>query len=215
MRLIGLTGSIGMGKSTALRFFAAEGCAVWDADAAVHRLYGPAGAAVEAVERLFPGTTSPVSGVDRERLAERLRAEPDGFARLEAVVHPLVRQDREAFLAAAEADGFAVAVVDVPLLFETGGDGEVEAVVVVSAPAEVQRARVLARPGMTDERFEQILTRQLPDADKRARADFVVETDGLLSESHDQVRAILKALSIPDWHSRRDGTLHRPTERGE
>ena len=215
MIVLGLTGSIGMGKSTVLRFFAEAGCAIWDADAAVHRLYAPAGAAVEAVERLFPGTTSPDGGVDRGRLAERLRAEPDGFSRLEAAVHPLVRQDREAFLAVAEADGFAVAVVDIPLLFETGAEVEVDAVVVVSAPAEVQRARVLARPGMTVERFEQILARQLPDAEKRARADFIVETAGSLRESRDRVRVILEALSTPEWRARRAGPLHRPTERGE
>ena len=215
MRVIGLTGSIGMGKSTVLKFFAEDGCATWDADAAVHRLYGPAGAAVEAVEALFPGVSTHDKGIDRARLAERLRAEPGGFPGLEAAVHPLVRADREAWLATAREQQAKIAVVDVPLLLETGGDTEVDVVVVVSAPEEVQRRRVLARPGMTEARFNQILARQMPDADKRRRADFIIETDGSLDDTRDQVRAVLWRLSTPDWRSRRPGALHRPDERRE
>ncbi|MBN8551522.1 MAG: dephospho-CoA kinase [Caulobacterales bacterium] len=215
MILIGLTGSIGMGKSTVLRFFADQGCAVWDADTAVHRLYAPGGAAVEGVETLFPGTTSAASGVDRGALADRLRRAPDGFAQLEALVHPLVRRDRETFLSEAREQATQIAVVDVPLLFETGAEAQVDVVVVVSAPAAIQRQRVLARPGMTVERFEQILARQLPDADKRARADFIIETGGSLDDTRQEVASILWRLSTPEWQARRSGTLHRPDERGE
>jgi len=215
MKVIGLTGSIGMGKSTTLRLFEAEGCAVWDADAAVHRLYGPGGAAVEAVQALFPGVAMPDGGIDRPQLAQRLRAAPEGFSQLEAVVHPLVRADRAAWLAKAEAQGVAVAVVDVPLLFETGADAEVDVVVVVSAPAEIQKRRVLARPGMTQARFEQIMARQTPDADKRARADFVIETGATIEEAHEQVRAVLWRLSTSHQLSLGPNALHRPDERGE
>jgi dephospho-CoA kinase len=215
MIVIGLTGSIGMGKSTVLGFFADEGCAVWDADAAVHRLYGPGGAAVAGVEDLFAGTTSPDGGVDRRALAEYLRAAPEGFAKLEALVHPLVRRDRAAFLATARDQGTEVAVVDVPLLFETGAEAEVDVVVVVSAPVAIQRQRVLSRPGMSAARFEQILARQMPDQDKRVRADFVIATDGTLEDSRAEVKAVLWRLSTPEWQARRAGTLHRPDEPGE
>lgn len=215
MRTIGLTGSIGMGKSATLRLFAEEGCAVWDADAAVHRLYAPGGAGVEPVEAAFPGVTSPAGAVDRALLADRLSMDPAGFARLETIVHPLVKQDREAWLETARTEGRRFAVVDVPLLFETGGDAQVEAVVVVSAPADEQRRRVLARPGMTAERFEQILGRQLPDADKRHRADFVIDTGHGVETARRQVREVLAILSTSAWRSRRPGALHTGAERGE
>lgn len=215
MKVIGLTGSIGMGKSTTLRLFAEEGCAVWDADAAVHRLYGPGGAAVAPVEALFPGVISSGGGIDRHQLAERLRRDPGGFRELEAIVHPLVRADREGWLEQVRAAGSALAVVDVPLLFETGGDAGVDAVVVVSTSPEEQRRRVLARPGMTEARFEQILARQTPDEDKRARADFVIDTGGTVEEARDQVRVILWRLSTPDWRTQRPGALHTADEPGE
>ena len=215
MRIIGLTGSIGMGKSTTLRLFAEAGCATWDADAAVHRLYAPGGAAVGPVEALFPGVTSEAGGVDRAALFERLQTDPDGFQRLEAVVHPLVRADREAWLAAAHAENRAFAVVDVPLLFETNAHDQVEVVVVVSAPAHDQRRRVLARRGMTAERFEQILARQTSDEEKRRRADFVVETGHGVETARRQVGEILALLSTPGWRSRRPDALHRLAEPGE
>lgn len=215
MKVIGLTGSIGMGKSTVLAMFAQAGCATWDADAAVHRLYAPAGAAVAAVEALFPGVRGADGGIDRTRLAQALAEHPDGFSRLEAAVHPLVRQDRDAFVQRAQTEGLDAAVVDIPLLFETGADAEMDAVVVVSAPADVQRRRVLARAGMTEDRLEQILARQLPDADKRARADFVIDTGGTLEEAQAQVRAVLAQLSTPTWPSRRRRALHTDAEPSE
>jgi len=215
MIIIGLTGSIGMGKSTTLRLFEDEGCSVWDADAAVHRLYAPGGRAVARVEALFPGTTSLKGGVDRSLLADRLRADPSGFPTLEAVVHPLVREDRQAFLARAQKAGSTFAVVDVPLLFETGAETEVDVVVVASAPADVQRRRVLDRPGMTVARFEQILARQMPDADKRSQADFVVDTGRSIAVARDQVRVILETLCTPGWLPKRSSGLHRRSERSE
>lgn len=214
MRIIGLTGSIGMGKSTTLALFAEEGCATWDADAAVHRLYAPGGAAVEPVAALFPGVVDE-GGVDRGLLAERLKADTRGFERLEAVVHPLVQADRAAWLERVRAEGRAFAVVDVPLLFEAGGHEHVEAVVVVSAPQAEQRRRVLARPGMTPERLEQILARQTPDLEKRARADFVIDTGRGVEAARAQVRAVLAALADPKWRSRRRDALPKRAERGE
>jgi dephospho-CoA kinase len=181
MILVGLTGSIGMGKSTTASMFADAGAVIWNADTAVHRLYARGGAAVGPVGEAFPGVVRD-GAVDRNRLAEVLGQDRDGFQRLEAIVHPLVLNGRQADLAAAEARGVRLAVLDIPLLFETGGDAAVDAVVVVTAPAEVQAARVLARPGMTPERFEAILARQLLDAEKRRRADVVVRTG--LSRHH-------------------------------
>ncbi len=214
MILLGLTGSIGMGKSTTLGLFAAEGCPVWSADAAVHRLYAPGGAAVGPVEALHPGVVVE-GGVDRARLAQALGGDPSAFARLESAVHPLVRKDREAWLDEVRRGADDVAVVDVPLLFETGADAEVDAVVVVTAPAEVQRARVLARAGMTDARLDEILALQLPDAEKRARADFIIDTSTGLDAARDQVRAIVGAVTHRDWRPRRPATLFSESERGD
>lgn len=198
MIILGLTGSIGMGKSTTGRMFADEGALVWDADAAVHRLYARGGAAVEPLGEAFPGVV--VDGaVDRTRLAEALGRDEDAFKRLEAIVHPLVAQDRAQDLAAARAEGVRLAVLDIPLLFETGGEAFVDAVVVVTADPEVQAARVLARPGMTRERFDAILARQLPDAEKRLRADFVVDTGRGLEAARDRVREIVGTVLDPSW----------------
>ncbi len=190
--VLGLTGSIGMGKSTVAKIFADEGVPVFDADAAVHRLQGPEGALVKAIEAHFPGTTGP-GGVVRGALAERVLGEPEKLRQLEALIHPAVALERKAFL--AEHCGAPLVVLDIPLLFEAGGADEVDRIVVVTAPAEVQRERVLARPGMTVEKFERILARQLPDPEKRARADFVIPTGGSLEETRASVRRIVACLS--------------------
>ena len=191
MLTLGLTGSIGMGKSTVADMFEELGVPVFDSDAAVHRLQGEGGRLVAAIEAMFPDTTGP-TGVDRTLLGEAVLADPRALKRLEGLVHPAVGEERAAFLA-AHADAPLV-VFDVPLLFETGGAASVDKVVVVSAPAEVQRARVLARPGMTEEKYAAILARQLPDAEKRARADFVIPTGGSLEETRAAVRALLSCL---------------------
>ena len=202
MIIVGLTGSIGMGKSTTSAMFAAEGAAVWNADDAVHRLYAVGGAAVEPVGEAFPGVV--VNGaVDRVRLAEALGRDDTAFKRLERIVHPLVAQGRGADLDAARAAGIRLAVLDIPLLFETGGDAAMDAVVVVTADAEIQRDRVLARPGMTPERFAAILERQTPDAEKRRRADFVVDTGRGLETAKAQVQQIVETILSPDWVSTR------------
>lgn len=174
--LLGLTGGIGMGKTTTAGMFAAQGVPVWDADAAVHRLYAPGGAAVPGVGALFPSAVT-AAGIDRKVLSQLLAAAPRRLAELEAVVHPLVADDRAAFVA-AHADA-PVVLLDIPLLFETGAEAQMDGVAVVSAPAEVQRARVLSRPGMTPETLDLILSRQMPDADKRARATWIIPTDSL------------------------------------
>jgi dephospho-CoA kinase len=192
--ILGLTGSIGMGKSTVARMFADEGVPVFDADAVVHALQGPAGALVARIEAAFPGTTGP-KGVNRSTLAERVLAEPAALQRLEALVHPAVALERAAFLA-DHADA-PVVVLDIPLLFEKGGAELVDKVAVVSADEEVQRLRTLARPGMTPEKYLRILVHQLPDAEKRARADFVIPTDCSLDETRASVRRILACLAAP------------------
>src|ERR1700704_1096167 len=192
MVILGLTGSIGMGKSTTAGFFAEAGAPVHDADAAVHRLY--AGAAASAIEAAFPGTTAG-GKVDRARLGEQVLKDPAALKRLEAIVHPLVRRDEERFLRAAEGAGATVAVLNIPLLFETGGETRCDAVVVVSAPPEMQRARVMERPGMTGEKFASLLGKQMPDPGKRQRADFVVDTSKDLDSTRAQVRAILRAAA--------------------
>lgn len=193
MKVIGLTGSIGMGKTTTADLFAEAGVPVWDADAAVHRLYAAGGSAVAAIARTFPDVV--VGGaVDRDRLRSLIKADPSVLGRLEAIVHPLVAQDREAFLDAARMRGAPIVVLDIPLLFETGSAGRMDVVVVVSAPHTLQRERVLARPGMTAEHFEDLLARQVPDAEKRARADFVIDTSLGLEAARTQVRAVLDRL---------------------
>ena len=187
MFILGLTGSVGMGKSTTAKFFAEEGVPVHDADAAVHRLYE--GEAVVPVEAAFPGTTAN-GKVDRDKLAAAVVGNVDALKRLEAIVHPLVRAAEQKFLANAEADGARVALLDIPLLYETGGESRCDAVVVVTAPEHVQRGRVLAR-GTSEERLAGILARQMPDAEKRRRADFVVDTSVGFEGARAQVRDIL------------------------
>jgi dephospho-CoA kinase len=191
MLLIGLTGSIGMGKSTVSKRFAALGIPVCDADALVHDLY--ATTAVAPIEAAFPGVT--VDGrIDRTRLSGQLMADPSGFKRLEAIVHPLVFQAERDCLHAAKRTGAAMAVLEIPLLFETGGDKRVDVTVVVSAPHALQRERVLARAGMTEAKFEGILARQLPDAEKRRRATFVVDTGVTIPETEAQIDSIVAGL---------------------
>lgn len=197
MIIVGLTGSIGMGKSTVARMFAEEGAPAFNADDAVHALYAPGGAAVLPVEAAFPGVTR-AGGIDRDELSARVVGDEAAIKELEAIVHPLVRQAQAVFLQAARDAGAAVAVLDIPLLFESGGAKLVDKIVVVSAPADVQRARVLGRPGMSAEKFEAILARQMPDAEKRAAADFVIDTAGDFGATRLQVRAVLDALREQD-----------------
>ena len=191
MFILGLTGSVGMGKSTTAKFFAAEGVPVHDADAAVHRLYE--GEAVAPIEAAFPGTTAN-GKVDRDKLAASVVGNVDALKRLEAIVHPLVRAAEQKFLANAEATGAKVVLLDIPLLYETGGESRCDAVVVVTAPEDVQRARVLAR-GTSEERLNGILARQMPDAEKRRRADFVVDTSVGFEGARAQVRDILARVA--------------------
>ena len=191
MIIIGLTGSIGMGKTTTADLFRQAGLPVFDADATVHALYQ--GPLVPDIEAAFPGTTTE-GRVDRARLAERLSGDGDAFRRLEAIVHPAVRRAEADFLARSRAAGAPAVVLDIPLLFETGRQGDVDKTVVVSAPAETQRARVLSRPGMTEEKFEALLARQMPDAEKRARADFVIPSGDGIAAAKASVRAFLRQL---------------------
>ena len=198
MIVLGLTGSIGMGKSTTATMFADAGALVWNADEAVHTLYAFGGAAVEPVGEAFPGVV--IDGaVDRDRLAGALGRDAGRFRVLEAVVHPLVLAGRLEALAAAEARGVKLAVLDIPLLYETGGDAAVDAVVVVTADADIQRRRVLARPGMTAERLDAILARQLPDAEKRRRADFLVDTGHGPGPARARVSEIVGTVLDPRW----------------
>jgi len=190
--VIGLTGSIGMGKSTTARFFARAGVPVHDADSAVHRLY--AGAAAPVIEAEFPGVSG-AQGIDRDKLAKRVLSDPEALRRLEGIIHPLVRREEARFLDEAERAGAPIAVLDIPLLFETGADRRVDTVVVVTAPAEIQRARAFRRTGMTEEKFQALLAKQMPDAEKRCRADFVVDTSKGFDFAREQVRAILQAAS--------------------
>lgn len=189
MILVGLTGSIGMGKSTTAQMFRDAGCAVWDADAAVHRLYAPGGAAVAPMAAIWPDAVQD-GAVDRAALKAIIAADPTALRRIEGIVHPLVAADRAAFIAESDAD---IVVLDVPLLFETGGDARVDHVVVASVDAVTQRDRVMARGTMTAAQFDAILAKQLPDADKRARADFVVITD-TPDHARAQVQAIVAQL---------------------
>ena len=206
MITVGLTGSIGMGKSTTAAMFAAEGVPVYDADAEVHALYARGGAAVEPLEAAFPGVV--VDGaVDRVKLSHHVVGKPDELKRLEAIVHPLVGESRVGFFQKAVADGADIVILDIPLLFETGGEKRMDAVVVVSAPADLQRQRVLARPGMDEAKLDAILARQMADAEKRARAHFVIDTGKGLDHARAQVRDVLKRL--------RAGPLDAPAERGQ
>ena len=191
MIVLGLTGSAAMGKSATAKMFADEGVPVFDADAAVHALY--AVEAVAPVEAVFPGVA--VGGrIDRERLATRVFNDPIALKKLESIVHPLVRAAQDKFRADAERSGAAVAVLDIPLLFETGGDTRVDAVVVVTAPADIQQSRLLERPGMTAEKIEGMLARQMPDSEKRRRADFVIDTSRGFDAARADVRDILRRL---------------------
>lgn len=191
--VVGVTGSIGMGKTTTARMFTRLGFPVFDADAAVHRLYAESGAAVPPIAREFPAA---ISGgvVDRRKLSSIVAGDREALARLEAIVHPLVRAEEQEFLEAARGAGHRFAVLDIPLLFETGREKDVDAVIVASAPEDVQKARVLARPGMTPETFVSIIARQLPDSEKRRRADFVVDTNRGLEMAFEQVRGIVDEL---------------------
>jgi len=191
MFIIGLTGSIAMGKTTTARLFAEAGVPVHDADAAVHKLYE--GEAAPAIEAAFPGTTA-AGKVDRVKLGQRVLGDTAALKRLEAIVHPLVRRSEQRFLQGAEAASAKIVVLDIPLLFETGGEKRVDAVVVVSAPAQMQRQRVLER-GVTAERLEALLARQVPDAEKRARADFVVDSSNGIEHARAQVQNILTAVA--------------------
>lgn len=197
MIIIGLTGSIGMGKSTVAKMFAEEGAPAFDSDAAVHALYAKGGKAVSAVEAEFPGVTRD-GAIDRALLSPRVVDNPVALKRLEQIVHPFVREAQVDFAEAQRLAGARYVVFDIPLLFETSGSDLMDKIVVVSAPAEVQRARVLARPGMSLEKFESLLAKQMPDAEKRARADFVIDTGGNLDETRAQVRAVLDALDKQD-----------------
>ncbi len=193
MITVGLTGSIGMGKSTVTRMFAEEGAAVWNADDAVHRLYAKGGAGALAVASRFPEAI--VDGaVDRDRLSKLVLNDAAALSDLEAIVHPLVSADRARFLDEAAREGVDIAVLDIPLLFEKGYEKFFDAVIVVSAPADVQKARVMARPGMTEKKFRSILMKQTPDSEKRRRADYVIDTSVSLEETRRAVRAVARAL---------------------
>jgi dephospho-CoA kinase len=196
--VLGLTGSIGMGKSTTAGLFRQAGIPVYDADAEVAALYAPGGAAAAAVEQAFPGVTNN-GAVDRALLSAALLTEQGGLKRLEAVVHPLVRLRRAAFLDAARDAGAKAVVLDIPLLFEVGAENQVDAVVVVSAPTDVQRQRALSRPGMSAEKLALILARQVPDAEKRGRADFVIDTSAGLDDARIQVGHVLGVVTAPGW----------------
>ena len=206
MKILGLTGSIAMGKSTTAQMFAAAGVPVYDADAAVHALYAPGGPAAGPLEAAFPGVTRD-GAVDRPALSARVLGDPEALRRLEAIVHPMLQRGRTDFIRDAVVGGADVVVIDVPLLFETGGDRMMHAVVVVSAPEAVQRERVLARPDMTAEKLDAILARQTPDAEKRARADFVIDTSEGLEAARRQVAEVLSTVRTPGWRSVRADRL--------
>ncbi|MFN3512457.1 MAG: dephospho-CoA kinase [Phenylobacterium sp.] len=215
MLIVGLTGSIGMGKSTTAAMFREAGIPVYDADAAVADLYEKGGAAVEPLEAAFPGVTRD-GAVDREALRQRVLGDDEAMTRLNSIVHPLVGRDRVKFFEAAQAQAADMVVLDIPLLFETGGDANMDAVVVVSAPPEQQRERVLARPGMTPERLDAILARQMHDAEKRARAHFVVDTGRGIEAAREQVAEIISALRDPQRRPvRRQAPLEARGERGD
>lgn len=193
MLLVGLTGSIGMGKSETTKMFAALGVPVYDADAAVHALYAAGGDAVEPIGEAFPGVIKD-GAIDRDELGKRVLGAPDELRRLEKIIHPLVGLSQLEFLQNAEKSGAAMVVLDIPLLFETGGEARVDVAVVVSAPADLQRQRVLARPGMSVKKFESILAKQVPDAQKREQADFIVDSSRGLEPAMADVKGIIEAL---------------------
>jgi dephospho-CoA kinase len=212
MIVVGLTGSIGMGKSNAARVLRFLGVPVYDADAEVHKLYAKGGAAVAPIARVFPFAVRE-GAVDRSKLSELLRADPGAVARLEKIVHPLVRRIQERFIRSLRLRRVPVAVLDIPLLFETGGERRCDAVIVVSAPAYLQRQRVLRRPGMSDAKLDLLLGRQMPDAEKRRRADFVINTNRGYRETLLALRRILVQLRSGNWQRR--GKIHRSRGVGE
>lgn len=193
MKIIGLTGSIGMGKSTTAQMFADLGCPVFDADAAVHAMYAKGGRAVPLIRAVFPDAIKD-GAVDRKTLGDHMRADPLNLKVLESFIHPWVGEARQRFFALAKSDGVKAVVFDVPLLFETGGDAKVDATVVVTAPVPVQRERVMSRPGMTEELFQMILSKQMPDAEKRARADYIISTDAGFDAACRQVKSVLEDI---------------------
>lgn len=197
MKIVALTGSIGMGKSATARLFAEAGIPVFDSDACVHELYAAGGAAVAPVEDAFPGVVREGS-IDREMLARRLREDETGFERLEAIVHPLVAASRNAFLEAADKAGQNMVLLDIPLLFETGGDKLADIIVVVSAPDYVRRERVLQRPGMTPEKLDSIIARQIPDSIKRSKADYVITTADGIEDARRQVDDVIRRIRAGD-----------------
>ena len=206
MLIVGLTGSIGMGKSTCAALFRAEGVAVHDSDATVHDLY--AGTAAAPIEAAFPGVT--VDGVvDRKALAKRVIADPAAFGRLEAIIHPLVAADRRKFLMQAFERGADIVVLDIPLLYETGSESQCDCVCLVTAPFDVQKQRVMQRKGMTEERFAAILARQMPDSDKRLRAHYLIRSETGLEDARRQIRALLQTLSTVE------GTVWTPGSHGQ
>src|SRR6201996_7920289 len=210
MITLGLTGSIGMGKSATAQMFVEEGCPVYDADAEVHRIYARGGAAVGPVEAAFPGVAED-GAINRARLSDRVVGNNDALDRLNGIVWPLLGTARREFFRKAEEDGVAIVVLDIPLLFETGGERNMDAVVVVSAPADIQRQRVLAREDMNEAKLDAILARQMADAEKRLRAHFVVDTSRGFDAARAQVRDIIATLKRPDWRPPRvEGTAEAP-----
>ena len=202
MKIVGLTGSIGMGKSTTAGLFSEMGAVVYDADAAVHDIYGLGGAAVGPVGDAFPGVV--VDGaIDRGRLSAQVLGDSEALKRLEGIVHPLLGRHRQSFIEQAMTSGADLFILDVPLLFETGGDRGLDAVIVVSAPEHIQRSRVLARPGMSTDKLEAILSRQIPDKEKRARADIVIDTSHGLDDARRQVADAIALIGSPSWRSLR------------
>jgi dephospho-CoA kinase len=205
MVIIGLTGSIGMGKSETAKMFRSLGIPVYDADAAVHAIYAPGGSAVAPIEAAFPGVTG-ANGVDRELLAKQVLNDGAALKKLEAIVHPLVGLEQQKFLARVAAEGAEMIVIDVPLLYETGGQKRVDCVVLVSAPYELQRERVLARPGMSEDKFLSILAKQVPDAEKRAQADYIIDSSQGIEHAMAQVEALiplLKKTPAKAWDQRK------------
>lgn len=194
MIILGLTGSIGMGKSTTAQMFMDEGIPVYDADAAVHKLYSAGGAAVEKIETVFPGVLDSDGNIDRQKLGKVVLGDRDAMKRLEAIVHPLVQAEREKFLNTHLSAKAILVVLDIPLLFETGSENLADKILVVTAPEDVQKQRVMSRTGMTIEKFESILNKQLPDAEKRKKADFIIDTNQGMDQARQDVRDIIQTL---------------------